>query len=76
MGVLGAIWDRASERFDVEELVVLHVQGFLGFGSLLLGAVTYNSIALRQVQMEGNERAVLHAQSPQGGAVNLMHTHR
>lgn len=49
----------------------VHVQGLLGFGGLLLGAVAHHSIALRQVQVECNEGAVLHAQGPQSGAVNL-----
>lgn len=57
------LW-KYSEKYEVVEPLVLHVQGFLGFGGLILGVVTNDSIALRQVQMEGNERAVLHAQSP------------
>lgn len=48
-----------------------HVQGLLGLGGLLLGAVADHGVALRQVQVEGDERPVLQAQRPQGGAVDL-----
>lgn len=48
-----------------------HVQGLLGLGGLLLGAVAHQGVALRQVQVECYEGAVLHAQRPQSGAVDL-----
>lgn len=51
--------------------VSLHVQALLGFGSLILGAVAYHSVTMRQVEVECDQRAVLHAQGPQGRAVNL-----
>lgn len=50
---------------------VLHVQALLGFGGLILGAVAYHSITVRQVEVECDQRAVLHAQRPQGRAINL-----
>lgn len=49
----------------------LHVQALLGLGGLILGAVAYHSITMRQVEVECDQRAVLHAQGPQGRAVNL-----
>ena len=49
----------------------LHVQTLLGFGGLILGAVAYHSVTMWQVEVECNQRAVLHAQGPQGRAVNL-----
>lgn len=52
--------------------VSLHVQALLGFGSLILGAVAYYSITMRQVEVECDQRAVLHAQCSQGRAINLM----
>lgn len=48
-----------------------HVQGLLCLEHLLLGAVADQGAAVRQVQVECDQRAVLHAQSPQGGAINL-----
>lgn len=53
----------------------LHVQWFLGLRRLLLWAVADESISMWQVQVECDEWAVLHAQSPQGGAINLRHGH-
>lgn len=41
--------------------VCVHVQGFLCFGCLLLGAVADDGVPLGQVQVECKERAVLHA---------------
>ena len=54
------------------------MQGLLGLGGFVLGAVAHHGVALRQVQVEGDQRAVLHAQRAQGGAVDLRtrtHTH-
>lgn len=48
-----------------------HVKGLLGFGSFVLGVVANDSVALCQVEVECDERAVLHAQCPQSRAVNL-----
>lgn len=48
-----------------------HVQALLSFGSLVLGAIAHDSVAVRQVEVECDQRAVLQAQCPQGGAVNL-----
>lgn len=48
-----------------------HVQGLLGFGGFVLGAVAHNGVPLRQVEVECDQGAVLHAQGPQSGAVNL-----
>lgn len=48
-----------------------HVQALLSFGSLVLGAVAHDSVAVRQVEVECDQRAVLQAQGPQCGAVNL-----
>ena len=56
---------RAGEGRDI------HVQGLLGLGGFLLGAVADHGIALRQVQVECDEGPVLQAQRPQGGAVDL-----
>lgn len=52
-------------------LVYLHVQALLGLSGLILGAVAYNSVAMWQVEVECDQRAVLHAQGSQGRAVNL-----
>lgn len=49
----------------------LHVQALLGLRGLILGAVAYHSVTMRQVEVECDQRAVLHAQGPQGRAVNL-----
>lgn len=51
--------------------VSLHVQALLGFGGLILGAVADHSITVRQVEVECDQRAVLHAQRLQGGAIDL-----
>lgn len=48
-----------------------HVQGLLGLGGFVLGAVADHGVALRQVQVERDEGPVLQAQRPQGGAVDL-----
>lgn len=47
------------------------MQGLLSLGSFILRAVAHNSVALRQVEVECDERAVLHAQCTQSGTVNL-----
>lgn len=47
------------------------MQALLSFGSLVLGAVAHDSVAVRQVEVECDQRAVLQAQGPQCGAVNL-----
>ena len=47
------------------------MQGLLGLGGFLLGAVADHGVALRQVQVERDEGPVLQAQRPQGGAVDL-----
>lgn len=49
----------------------LHVQALLGFGGLILGAVADHSVTVRQVEVECDQRAVLHAQRLQGRAINL-----
>lgn len=51
--------------------VNLHVQALLSFGGLILGAVAYHSVTVRQVEVECDQRAVLQAQGPQCRAVNL-----
>ena len=48
-----------------------HMQTFLRLGSLLLGAVADDSVAVGQVEVECDQRTVLHTQGPQGGAINL-----
>lgn len=48
------------------------MQGLLGLGGFLLGAVPDHGVALRQVQVECDERPVLQAQRPEGGAIDLM----
>lgn len=53
----------------------LHVQWFLSLCRLLLWAVADESISVWQVQVECDEWTMLHAQSTQGGAINLQHTH-
>lgn len=42
----------------------IHVQGLLGLGSFLLGAVPDHGVALSQVQVECDEWPVLQAQRP------------
>lgn len=43
----------------------------LGLGCLLFGAVANQSGALGQAKVKGQQRAMLHADGPQGGAINL-----
>lgn len=43
----------------------------LGLGCLLFGAVANQSSALGQAKVKRQQRAVLHADCPQGGAINL-----
>lgn len=47
------------------------MQGLLGLGGFVLGAVPDHGVALSQVQVECDERPVLQTQRPQGGAVDL-----
>jgi len=49
------------------------VEGLLSLGSFVLGAVAHHGVALRQVEVECDEGAVLHAQCTQSGAVDLGH---
>lgn len=49
----------------------LHVQALLGLRSFVLGAVADHGVTVRKVEVECDQRAVLHTQSPQGGAVDL-----
>ena len=49
----------------------LHVQCTLGLGCFLSGAVANQSAALGQAEVKGQQGAMLHADSPQGGAINL-----
>ena len=48
-----------------------HVERALGLGRLLFGAVADQSRAVGQAQVEGQQGSVLHADGPQGGAVDL-----
>lgn len=47
------------------------MQRLLSLGGLVLGAVAHHGVALGQVEVECDQGAVLHAQGPQGGAVDL-----
>lgn len=49
----------------------VHVQGLLSLGSFVLGAVAHHGAALRQVEVERDEGAVLHAQCTQSGTIDL-----
>lgn len=49
----------------------LHVQCTLGLGCFLPAAVANQSAALSQAEVEGQQGAVLHADSPQCGAIDL-----
>lgn len=51
--------------------VNLHVQCTLGLGCFLPAAVANQSTALGQAKVESQQGAVLHANSPQCGAINL-----
>lgn len=51
--------------------VNLHVQCTLGLGCFLPAAVANQSAALGQAEVEGQQGAMLHADSPQRGAINL-----
>lgn len=48
-----------------------HVERFLRLHHLFFGTVADQSVAVREVQVECDQGPVLHAQSPQGGAVDL-----
>lgn len=52
-------------------VVSLHVQALLGLGGLILGAVADHGITVRQVEVECDQGAMLHAQGPQSGTINL-----
>lgn len=51
------------------------MQRLLGLCGLVLGAVAHHSVPLGQVEVECDQGAVLHAQGPQSGTINLEHTH-
>lgn len=63
--------DTSEDGMHLGLLVYLHVQALLGLSGLILGAIAYNSVAVWQVEVECDQRAMLHAQSPQGRAVDL-----
>lgn len=47
------------------------MQRLLSLCGLVLGAVAHHGVALGQVEVECDQGAVLHAQGPQSGAVDL-----
>lgn len=47
------------------------MQCTLGLGCFLFGVIANESGALGQAKMEGQQRPMLHADGPQGGAINL-----
>lgn len=49
------------------------MQGLLSLGSFVLGAVAHHSVALREVEVECDEGAVLHAQCTQSRTIDLRH---
>lgn len=51
--------------------VNVHVQSPLSLGCFLPAAVANQSAALGEAKVEGQQGAVLHADRPQCGAVNL-----
>lgn len=51
--------------------VNLHVQCTLGLGCFLPATVANQSTALGEAEMESQQGAMLHADSPQRGAINL-----
>lgn len=51
--------------------VNLHMQCTLGLGCFLPAVVANQSTALGQAKMEGQQGTMLHADSPQSGAINL-----
>lgn len=57
----------ALERLRVN----LHVQCTLSLGCFLPAAVANQSAALGQAKVEGQQGTMLHADSPQRGAINL-----
>lgn len=58
-------------RISVSLRVNLHVQCTLGLGCFLSTAVADQSAAVRQAEVKGQQGAVLHANSPQRGAIDL-----
>lgn len=49
----------------------LHVQCTLGLGCFLTTAIANQSTALGQAEVEGQQGTMLHADSPQRGAIDL-----
>lgn len=49
------------------------MQRLLSLRGLVLGAVAHHSVPLGQVEVECDQGAVLHAQGPQSGTINLEH---
>lgn len=47
------------------------MQRLLSLGGLVLGAVAHHGVALGQVEVECDQGAVLHAQGPQSGTIDL-----
>jgi len=55
---------------------VSHVECALGLGRLLFGAVANQSGALGQAKVKGQQGAMLHADGPQSGAIDLQERRR
>ncbi len=51
------------------------MQGLLSLGSFILGAIAHHGVALCQVEVECDQRAVLHAQCTQSRTINLGNKH-
>lgn len=49
------------------------MQRLLGLCGLVLGAVAHHGVPLGQVEVECDQGAMLHAQGPQSGPINLEH---
>lgn len=47
------------------------MQRLLGLCGFVFGAVAHHSVSLGQVEVECDQGAVLHAQGPQSGTINL-----
>lgn len=52
------------------------MQRLLGLCGLILGAVAHHGVPLGQVEVECDQGAMLHAQGPQSGPINLEHNNR
>lgn len=63
--------ERCSNNEMLTEDSALHVECTLCLGCLLFGAVANQSSSLGQAKVKGQQRAVLHADGPQSGAINL-----